>query len=346
MSGIRNRLAALAVVALLASGCGGSGDSSVTTIGVLSAALADTAEASTYRVTAYSGITMKLPAVGFDSSTDIDEQFPLLVGEVSRERQHFIIDLGPTLEGLVGDLDEFGDIELEMWVDDERLVMDTSGYQQLQDAAPEADFGPFAPGVFSIDSVAIGAESPQLQTALVGSSTPDLGELAVSLPSALSEIEQTSTNPQIFVGTTSYADLLVAQGSELTDIARTQAAGAALNQTVSIDSLTDFYVDFFERLEAEVVIELDERGLLHVLSYRVDMSDLFSTMFENEDLIPEFSEQERREAEESFKGAVMVLEFRLVYESDITLEVPPPPAATEDRTDELREFLTNAGFGG
>ena len=347
MTQLRHWVTALATAGLLASGCGGGSDESgVTTIGVLSAALADTAEASTYRVTMFLGTTMKLPAVGLDSTTDIDEQDPLLVGEVSRERGHYYLDLGPMLEGMGADLAEFGDLGFEMWLDDKRMVMDTSSYQQMAAAAPEMDLGPLAPGLFSIDLVAIGAESPQLLRALVGSSTPDLSELAVSLPSALREIEQTSTNPQIFVGTATYADLLAAQGEELTDIARTQAAGQALNQSMDIDSLTDFYVDFFESLEAEVAIELDERGLLRVFSTRVDMSGLFSTIFDHDDLIPGATEQERREAEESLKGAVMVFEYRMVYETDSNLEVPPPPAPTEDRTEEWRQFLINAGFGG
>ena len=345
MTRLRHWGIALATAGLLASGCGGgSGESSVTTFGVLSAALADTAEASTYRVTLHSGMTVKLPAVGFDSTIDLDEQPPLLVGEVSQERQHFSINLGPFLEGLAGDLADFGEVGFEMWADEERIVMDTRDYGQLAAATPKPDLGPFAPGVFSVDLVALGAESPQLLTALVGSSTLDLSELAKSLPSSLREIEQTSTNPQIFAGTTTYADLLVAQGAELEDIARSQAAGVALNQTTSVDSFTDFYVDIFQDLEAEVVIELDGRGLLRVLSTRVDMSSTYTAVFENEDLVSGITEQERREAEEAFKGARLVLEFRFVYEADINLEVSLPPVATEDRTDEWREFLTNAGF--
>lgn len=339
-------MTAVAAVALLASGCGGGSDeSSVTTIGVLSAALADTAEASTYRVSLFMGSTVALPAVGLESETDIDEQGPTMVGEVSIEREHFVMDLAAMLEGLLGDISDFSDLRLEMWLDDERMVMDTGSYQQLADADPEFDLGPIAPGVFSIDFGAIGADSPELLAALVGSSTPDLSELAVSLPTALNEIEQTSTTPQIFVGTATYANLLAAQGADVADTARSQAASLALNEAVSVDALTDFYVDFFENLDAEVVIELDERGLLRVFSTRVDMSDLFSEMLDTEGLVPETSEQERREAREAFKDAVLVLEVRTVYETDIDLEVSPPPDTTEDRTEQWRQFLIDAGFG-
>ena len=344
MTRLRNWVAALATAGLLASGCGGgSEESSVTTIGVLSAALSNTAEASTFRVAVYSGTTLRLPAIGFESVTELDEERPLLVGEISSEREHFIIDLGALLEAL---LDDAGDFGFELWVDDEHIVFDTSNYQQFVDADPEIDLGPLAPGVFSIDLAAIGADSPELLAALVGSSAPDLSELALSLPTALRKIEQTSTNPQIFVGTTTYADLLEAQGADVEDFARSYAGGIALTQPGSIDALTEFYVDLFKGVDAEVVVELDERGLLRVLSTRVDLSGIYSNIFDDESLFPETTELERQQGKEQFADAYFVVEFRSVYESDIDLEVPLPPAATEDRTAEWREFLINAGFEG
>lgn len=347
MTRSRQWLATLVVVVLVAAGCGGGEDkTNVTTIGVLSAALADTAEASTYRVSLFVGSTFALPAMGFESETGIDGQGPTMVGEISTEREHLVMDIGTMLEGLLGDIGDLGDLRLETWVDGEWIVMDTSSYQRLADANPEVDLGPIAPGVFSIDLAAIGAESPELLRALVGSSTPDLNELAVSLPTALREIEQTSTSPQIFVGTAIYADLLAAQGVDVIDSARSQAAGQALAQPISVDALTDFYVDFFENLDAEVVIELDERGLLRVFTTRADMSDIFSKMLDAEGLLPETSEQGRREATEMFKDAVLVLETRSVYEADINLEVPLPPETTEDRTEQWRQFLIDAGFTG
>ena len=346
MNRFRHWVAALATAGLLVSGCGGSEESSVTTIGVLSAALADTAEASTFRETLYTGITMKLPSVGYESTFDIDEERPLLVGEVSPEREHLVVDVGVFLEALLGDFAGVDDFGFEMWIDDELVVMDTSSYGKLVNDAPEIDLGPLAPGVFSIDLVALGADSPELLEALVGSSTPDLSELALSLPAALREIEQTSTNPQIFVGTAFFADLLEAQGAVLEDEARAAASGIALTQGVSVDALTDFYVDFYQSVEAEVVIELDERGLLRVFSTRADLSGLFSQMFEREGLLPPTTEQQRQEARESFKDAEMILETRAVYEAGIDLEVSQVPEATEDRTEEWREFLINSGFGG
>ena len=311
---------------------------------MLSTALADTAEASTYRVTTYSALKLKLPALGIDSAADLDDERPLLVGEVSPEREHFTFDLGVVLEPLIGDTAEFAGLGFEMWVDDERMVMDTTSYGHLTDTDPQVDLGPIAPGVFSVDLAAIGAESPELQAALVGSSTPDLSELALRLPAALGDIEQTSTDPQVFLGTAIYADLLEAQGADLEDTARGAASSVALVQSMSVDALTDLYVEFYENLEAEVVVELDERGLLRVLSTRTDMSAIFSKILEAESLFTTANEEELKDARKSIENAEMILENRTVYEADIELEVPPPPATSEDRTEEWREFMISAGF--
>ena len=56
------------------------------------------------------------------------------------------------------------------------------------------------------------------------------------------------------------------------------------------------------------------------------------------------TDQERREAQEALEGAEFIIETRSVYETDIEPKIPLPPAATEDRTHELREFLINSGF--
>lgn len=92
------------------------------------------------------------------------------------------------------------------------------------------------------------------------------------------------------------------------------------------------------------MIELDDQGLLSVLSTRDYLSGVFTAVLESESLVAGATDQEMREAQEALEGAEFILETRSVYETDLELEVPLPPAATEDRTDEWREFLINAGF--
>ena len=338
------------------AGCGGgNGDTTASTSGELSTALEDTAEVSTYRVSVYSGSTYELPAVGLKSVTDIDDQGPIFVGEVNFERQYFVMDIASILEGSlvgIGDfndlqlemIDEFNNLQLEMWVDDEYAVLDTSSYQRLVDANPEVNFGPFAPGVFFVNLASTEADSLDILTTLVGSYTPNLSDMAMSLSAAFWDIEQTSTSPITYTGTATYADLLSALGVDAAITARFNATGFALNQPVRVDTLTELFVDFFEDVDAEVVVELDERGFLRFFSTRADMSAFFPTMFDVEGVLSEVSGQERREIEEAFKGAIFILETRVVYETDVNLEVPLPPETTEDRTEQWHQFLIDSGF--
>jgi len=337
----------LAAVALLASGCGGSGESSVTTIGVLSAALADTAEASAFRVTVSSGLEVRIPEEGIEIQSDLNEEAPLMVSKVNQERQHVVMNMGAVLGPLLGE----GHLsEVEIWSDHERLVIDTRNILgpllEPEVEILEPRLGPFRPGVASIDLTVIGVDVADFLTVSVGSPGPGLSELALRLPAALSSIEQTSESPQVFKGTAAYSDLLEAQGISVADWARGAAAGIALSLQVDIEELTEFYVDFYESLDAEVIIELDERGLLHVFWTRADLSGIYPALLDDDDLFLGMTEQERTEAEKSVQGAVMVVELRAVYEADVGLEVPLPPEATEDRTEEWREFLINAGFPG
>lgn len=339
----RSRAVLLLVVAMFALGCGkGDSESTVTTVDELGAALAETAELSAYRVSLSAAQTTSLPFGGVDTAEEIDEQAPTMVGEVSAARQHFVMDLGALLGPLVG---EELDLKLEMWLDDARLVIDTRDYEQLLDGSPGAELGPFEPGISFIDLSELSAEGTEMLAAFGGSSLPDLKVLAEKLPAALISVEQTSSDPPIYTGRLTFTDLTEAQGQDVELISRSASAGLALSSSMDVDALTRFYVDFYGSTEVEVTIELDGRGLLHVLSTRADLSNLYSVMFKTEGLIPEISDSERQEALDEFDGAVHILETRTVYEADSGLEVPLPPATTDDRTELWRDFFVNAGFG-
>ncbi len=340
---LSKRLVVLFAAVLLVAGCGkGDAESSVTTVGELGAALAETAEVSTYRVSLSTAQTIRLPFGAVETTAEIDEQAPTMVGEVSSARQHFVMDLGALLGPILG---EELDLQLEMWIDDERLVIDTRSYQQLLDGNPDAQLGPFEPGISYVDLADLEAEGPEMLAAFGGSALPDLRELAEKLPAALISVERTSLDPTTFVGTITFTDLSEAQGQDIEVISRSAAAGIALNSAMTVDALTKFYIDFYDSTEVEVTIELDGRGLLHVLTTRADLSNLYSAMFETEGLIPEITESERQEALDEVAGAVHTIETRAVYEADSDLEVPLPPATTDDRTDLWHEFFVNSGFG-
>ena len=345
---IRRSLAVVVAVALLAAGCGrGTDDTGVTTIGLLSAALADTAAAPSHRVSVSVGTQWKI--LGEDFTTGIDEQSPVLACEANFEREHCTIDVLKLTESLFGfsfwpdDLDDLG---IEMWFHQERIVVDTSALQPLVDADPDLDMGPLAPGVFFIDLADPEAGSSELMEAVSGSSTPDLREMAESLPAALTVIEQTSTDPPTFVGTTTSARLDGALGGDIEADALCDAAELGTPSLTDSDELAELIVQFYETNTAEVVIELDERGLLSVLWTKEDNSGIFRILAEYRILDTELSEQERQEAQEAielFESAEFIVATRVAYESDADLEVPLPPPTAEDRTEEWREFFPECG---
>ncbi|MCY3651023.1 MAG: hypothetical protein OXG40_14865 [Acidimicrobiaceae bacterium] len=339
---MRFGLLALAVVALLAAGCGeADDDAGVITTSAVSAALADTVEVPVYQATTSATTLLTMPAMGADADPQPTGVSPTVVATVAHDRQHFFISIAlpPGAQIAGGDA-----IEFEMWSDSERLVMDTRDYQRLVDAAPGTELGPLEPGLFFVDLAAIGSSHPGLLGALVGVSLPSLRDLADNLPAALDTIEQISEDPPIFVGSTTAASLIRARGADLEVAMRSTVAGMALVSPADVDELTELFTEVFSTAAAEVVIELDDQGLVSVLSTREDMSGLFTAVLEAESLAAGATDQEMREAQQALEGAELILETRSVYETDVELEVPLLPAATEDRTDEWREFLIDAGF--
>ncbi len=343
MNWFRRSLAVVAAVALVASGCGGGDDdSSVTTIGLLSAALADTAEASSYRESLSVGMKWKI--AGVELSTGIEEENPAFVCEVTPERDYCRFDMSTFIESLFGFmLDDWDDLGFEMWLDQERLVVDTRSLQPLIDVDPDVDLELLAPGVFFVDLTALEAGSTELMDAVAGSSTPDLSEMAERLPAALTAIEQTSTNPPTFVGTTTSAKLIEALGGDVEADARCDAATMGMASPEDIDELAELIVEFYETNTAEVVVELNEQGLLSVLWTKEDYSGLLVIIAEYGSLDAELSEQERQEAIQELESAEITLATRVAYEPDADLEVPQPPPTADDRTQEWHEFLPECG---
>ena len=335
-------MAVLAAASLLVAGCsGGADDANVVTTDAVGAALAGTVEAPVYRVTTTSSLTLEFPALGIGAGDEFETIEPTVVTTVSPDREHHVANIGlPPGAQIAGD----DSIEIEMWSDGERLVMDLRDFERLLDAQPGVDLGPVAPGVFFIDGASVGADDPELLEALVGFSTPSLRELAENLPAALDTIEQTSDDPRTYVGSTTGASLAEARGADIAVSARSAAAGMSVLLSVSVDEVTELVVEAFETSEVEVFIEIDDQGLLKVLSTREDFSGLFSMLLDAEGLFPEMTDQEMQEARAELAGAEYIVETHSVYETDPALEVPLPPATTEDRTTQWRDFLITAGF--
>jgi hypothetical protein len=320
-----------------AAGCAGGPDDEER----LSTALTATAGSATYRVTQSNGLRISADALGLDVDTEIDPDAPALVGEIGPDRAHLVIDLSAAM----GFGEELGPLTMEVWVDSARLVIDTRGLAPMLDGAPGATLGPMAPGLAYIDLATLGAEAPAVVAALAGSGPADLGSLATNLPAVLRDLRRVDGPPAGFTGTSTYAELLAALGSDLQQMARSGAAGVALNLGVDVDGLAEVYADYYRRTSTDVTVELDDRDHVRSITTKTDLSDIFDFVYDRSDDIGlPLTDDEREEIDDLFADTVWRIESRITFEPSADLVVPAPPAGGEDRTASWRAFLLGAGI--
>lgn len=345
---MRPRAWMFAVVLVVgASACGGEDDEAGDADGgqqVAAAALEDallvTADASGYRIAQSTGQTMSSPALGMDTDLPLDEENPMIVGEVTAEASHLRMDLSPTLRPMLGD--DAPPVGLEIWSGPDRMVLDTRDYAAIGDLNPGADLGPFEPGVSFVDLVALRDEGPDLVAALVGQGVADPGELADRLPEALEGVEQSGRS---FSGTASYADLLEAMGSDPEIVSRSAAAGIALNLSIDPDDLTDFYLEYYAATDVDVAVDVDANGTVRSLHYDVDLSSLFPAIVDQgEELGLDIPAEQLDEARKALAETVWTLESVIRFEVVDDLQIAAAPATTDDRTQEWLAFLRDGGL--
>ena len=343
--GRRTTIALVAAVLAPAVACGAddgapeTGRQRMETVG-LAEAFAATAEATSYRLTNSVGQTISSSAMGVDTSTEADPEDPMMVMEVTPEGTHTSADLSKLFGPMMGQ--DLGSIGFEIWVDEDRMVVDTRGYAALLNANPGAELGPFEPGVSYVDLDALGLESPDLVTAAVGAAMPDLRVMAERLPQVLDGVEQTGTT---FTGVASYADVLEALGADLDHTSRGAAAGVALNLDVEVDELAAIYASFYEEIPFDVTVVVTSTGILRSVHYQGDLSGIYQAIFDHPEALGlDVSDEELEQARELFADTEWTLEALLQFEVVEDLELPPAPEATEDRTDEWITFLREAGL--
>lgn len=329
------------------SACGGDDDESgaadggqqVATLELEDAFLA-TADASGYRITQSTGQMISLPALGVDTDAPLDEENPTVVGEIMPDASHLRMNLSAVLGPVLGD--DAPPVGFEIWTGPDRMVLDTRDYAVLVEQNPSADLGPFEPGVWFVDLEAVGAERSDLLAITVGQGLANPGELADRLPEALEGVEQSGRS---FTGTASYTDLVEAMGSDPDVIARSAAAGVALNLDVDPDVLTGFYVEYFEGTDVDITVDVGTDGTVRSLRYDVDLSGLFPAIVDHGDELGlDIPADQLDEARDAFAEAVWTLEALIRFEVVDDLQVEPAPATTDDRTREWLAYLREGGF--
>lgn len=327
--------------------CGGDDDQSGNADGGqhaavgLENALLATAEASGYRITQSIGQMISFSAIGLDTELPIDEEDPTVVGEVTPEANHYRVDLSTVFRPLLGD--DAPSLGFEIWTGPDRMVIDTREYSAITEHNPRADLGPLEPGVSFVDLEAVRGESPDLLAALVGQGgLADPRQLADRLPEALDGVKRSGRS---FTGTASYADLLEAMGSDPDVIARSAAAGAALNLDVDTDVVTNLYLDYFAATDVDITVDVGTDVTVRSLHYDVDLSDLFPAMVDHGDELGlDIPTDDLEEVRDVFDEAEWTVEVLARFEVADDLQVEPAPATTDDRTEEWLAFLRHGGF--
>lgn len=331
----------VSIVVLLSAavaGCGQQGDDepkAVDLVGVLAAA----GDATSYRVSTFSAQTISSSLLGLDTETEIDEDRPASVAEVTPEASHVVVDLSALLGPATGSDLEVG---LEMWITPDRITIDSRDYAKIEEINPDADLGPLAPGIAYLDQRSVSGDDADILAAIVGQGVPDLRDVAARLPSTLEDVAQ---DGGVITGTGSYADVVGALGQDVEKMARSVAAGLALNLGVDVDKLTDLYVSYYEDTPADVTVEADADGSLSSLGFTVDLSGIFARIFESPDLFDERpSEEELAEAREQASDTEWEITVLQNYEIDDEIDVEAAPPTDDDRTDAWVRFLEGAGF--
>ena len=331
---------AWAVLLLVATGCGGgSATTELSAEGGLAAAFASVEGASSYVVTTSTGQRLDSELLGVSDVSEIDVDRPTAMGEVTPAGQHLLVDLTPVFEPLFRDFGDFGELGFEMWSDDDRITIDTTGFQSIVDLNPDAELGPFEPGISFIDLDGLAMSDPDLVAALFGTAVPDLETIARSLPDALDSVERISTDPETFRGTGIHADVLDAMGTDAEQTARGAAAGLGISGEVDPEAAARFYIDLYESTPSEVIVEVDPSGRARSVAVTTDLSGFFTAFVDDEAFLPGISEDERAALRRQVAGDTWTLETLTTFEPVAGLELPPVPSTDDDRTEEWRMLL-------
>ena len=341
MRGIARLIALVSSLMLVLAACSDASSTSKgeVKVGGLEAAFAAARGTSSYRITQATGQTFTSSALGVNSTTQLDPDKPGVTGEVTPTGTHLKMDLAQAGGAVAPGVPD--DVGFEIWADQRRVILDTRDYAALQKVRPGMDFGPFRPGVASIDLSQIAAGDSDLLAALAGQGVTDLEEMATQLPKVLKNVEQDGS---VFTGTATYGALLAAMGGNVEQVAKSAGAAVALNLKVDAKDLARVYVDYYNQLPARVTVTVAD-GNVQSVRYKADLSGVFAEIFDRyDDLGIDASPAEIASARAALADTVLKTDVLITFAAVDGLELPVAPKQTEDRTDEWITYLRNAGF--
>lgn len=300
----------------------------------LTQALDATAEITNYGMSSAFGIDMRLPSAGVDQRVPLDPDAALMTVVVDGDRQYMRMDMSE----MMASLGEPMDVGLEMWIDADQMIIDTRGFD-LGDAVASDD--PFSPGVSSVDLQALDARGGDIAEALGGSSAT-LAELTASLTGI--QGLTVSDDGRSFAGTVDFVSAMAAaNGDDVEQMMESMTAGFGQNPNIDADELMAFVVEAFAEIEVAVTVQLDESFRLQQFWMDIDMTPMFTAIADFASAADGLSGADRAAIEGELAGAQISMELLSMIDLD-PAEIPDPPEATEDRTQQWLDLLGLLGM--
>jgi hypothetical protein len=298
-----------------------------------------------WRVTTTTAQTIDIDAFGTHTEQELDPSRPTVRTEIAANGDtHVMLDLGPLLGPIASSTPELADeldsTHVELWTVGDTIYIDATGYQPVADLDPDADLGPFEPGRGTIDLTRVAdVAGDDVVRSLVGNDMADPVTLAAALPDALDAVSSDPDRPGVFTATATYAAMLEAWGTDVSELARRSARPIARLTGSDEDEVAAIYERADRSISCDVTITVGPDGALAAVDYTIDASPIFAMLADPVEGLSDLSATERMQMRQAFDGAVWTARSLLTVEADDAIRVTPPTGDFEDRTDEAIEFF-------
>ncbi len=255
--------------------------------GVLAAALSQTDENS---FSFDMGMNMNMNMMGMSMVMAPEE--PLMTGSVSGDRMHAVMDMSVMMQGTtvtdeqgipvpMGPMDEFDDLQLEMWFDGTVMTIDMSTMAALDPAVTGAAArGPVSFDLnelgdsFGVDEVTSEMLGDAGMFSGMGSMDPaEIGNILRGLDSVVEagRAEVDGRAVTVYSGSVSMADYTEAMGEDIwSELGQMDDMGSPEELAAMVSAI--------ESLDIEMTVMVDDDDLLRRFEMFIDMGPMFEAM--------------------------------------------------------------------